>query len=51
MKTIWETRTGMTRTEVEKLYIETIQMLREFGATEEQARSIAQETLKETLGV
>jgi hypothetical protein len=51
MKTIWETRTGMIRTEVEKLYIETIEMLRGVGASEEQAREIAQETLKETLGV
>jgi len=51
MKTIWEAKTGMTRTEVEALYIETIDMLRELGATEEVAREIAKETLKESLGL
>jgi hypothetical protein len=51
MKNVWESKTGMTRTEVEALYIETIDILRELGATEEMAREIAQETLRETLGL
>jgi hypothetical protein len=51
MKNVWESKTGMTRTEVEALYIEAIDMLRELGATEEMARKIAKETLKETLGL
>lgn len=46
---IWIEKTGMTRKEVETLYIETINMLRTFGATEEQAREIAKETLTETI--
>ena len=51
MKNIWIERTGMTRQEVEKLYIESINDLMSLGATEEMAREIVQETLKEKLGL
>lgn len=51
MKTIWEVKTGMTRKEVEALYIEAIDMLRELGATEEMAREIAAETLRKMMGL
>ena len=51
MKNIWIEKTGMTRQEVEKLYIESINDLMSLGATEEMAREILQETLKEKLGL
>ncbi len=49
MKNIWIEKTGMTRKEVETLYTETINVLRELGLTESQAREIAKETLIETI--
>jgi hypothetical protein len=49
MKNIWIEKTGMSRKEVETLYIETINTLREFGLTENEAREIAKETLTQTI--
>jgi hypothetical protein len=49
MKNIWIKKTGMTRQEVESLYIESIDMLKSLGCSENEAREIAKETLKEML--
>lgn len=50
MKTL-EIKTGMTRTELEKFYINHVNKLIAFGFSENEAREIVQETLKKTLGL
>ena len=50
MKTL-EIKTGMTRTELEKFYINHVNKLIAFGFSESKAREIVQETLKETIGL
>jgi hypothetical protein len=50
MKTL-EIKTGMTRVELEKFYINNVNKLISFGFSEDEAREIVQETLKETLGL
>lgn len=44
-------KTGKTRVELEKFYIANIEVLKSFGYSEDKAREIVQETLKETLGL
>jgi uncharacterized protein HemY len=51
MDNVWIAKTGMTRTEVEIFYIESINDLIKLGAPEEMAREIVKETLKKTLGL
>lgn len=50
METLKNT-TGKTRTELESIYIESVNMMVKFGATKEQARKIAKQTLRDTLGL
>lgn len=49
--TTLEIKTGKTRVELEKFYIANIEVLMSFGYSEDKAREIVQETLKETLGI
>lgn len=51
MKTIWETRTGMTREQVEALYIGLANELMKVGATEEQAKQVAEKKIREIAGL
>ena len=48
---IFKKVTGRTREEVEQIYITAVNFMIEMGATPEQARKIAEETLRETLGL
>jgi hypothetical protein len=50
MKTL-EIKTGMIRVELERFYINLVNKLIAFGLSEDKAREIVQETLKETLGL
>ncbi len=51
MTTIWETKTGMTREQVEALYIGMANELMKLGATEEQARKLAESKIREIVGL
>lgn len=51
MTTIWETRTGMTREQVETLYIGLANELMKIGATEEQAKKLAEQKIREIAGL
>ena len=50
MKTL-ENKTNKTSEEIKALYLSAIETLVDFGATEEQARKMVQETFKETVGL
>ena len=49
--TALENKTGMTRTELEKFYINKINFLMSLGLSETESRQMVQETLKQTLGL
>jgi len=49
--TALEIKTGMTRTELEKFYINKINLLMSLGLSETESRQMVQETLKQTLGL
>lgn len=46
-----ENKTGMTRVELEKYYIQKINFAMALGFTEKEAREMVQETLKQSLGL
>ena len=46
-----EIKTGKTRVELEKFYIANIEVLMSLGYSEDKAKKLVQETLKETLGL
>jgi len=46
-----ENKTGMTRVELEKLYIQKINFAMSLGFSENEARQMVQETLKQSLGL
>ena len=47
--TTLQNKTGLTRVALEQMYINYVNALIDLGATEEQARKMVQETLKETI--
>lgn len=47
--TTFESKTGMTRIQLENYYIQKVNLVMSFGFTEREARKMVQETLKQSL--